>query len=656
MSTSEKVTKFDNLIRSLNKIMFGSENEDVTLDGISKPTWSKWLKLKSSVIDSKADKSYVDAALGSFQMGSSKFYPTLAQANADIANIMPKVQSDSVRDPVTVGESDNGGIWYKENYNSTSLTKSQYDPKVQAKNYTDSELESINKPSLVNLANDAEYVDMSEEFALNNVPLALFDSLKNVVYVLQNGILKFSVPIDISVLKINGKDLGVFSKEGIDLINHSISSYYIENNIYPTDEFALNTPPVYAILDSDKNIIFNVNDYYQALNNIKTLKLNVSSLLESQDKVDALINDTATLINADAIPFVDNNKAKIYQTTTSSEVTIDLNASGLSNPRMLDSNTFLFESTDSEVSTYAVDRSTLKAQPLRPRPKIVGWGHSFMQANTFLNYIEEFSGLETYNFGAAGTTSVGIAARQGGKKLKFTPVGNVIPAEISTIQITPFVERFIVYESIPIKVNYCGIDGKISLSNNTLYFTRDVAGSVIAVPTSQEVTVYPYTTSSTPSHSAGELYYKNDECINLFWLGRNNISSTETILSNAKSVIDYLKTKVKRFVILPDFPTLQETTGTSGNTSVMNLNAQLKALYPENYCEIDGVDLLKNFQNHLNPASSADVDSVAAGSVPPSLVSDNLHPTETLKSGALHIGTEVNAQFVYQFLVEKGWV
>lgn len=128
MSTSDKVTKFDNLILSLNKIIFGGDNEDVILDGVTKPTWSKWLKLKSALIDQKADKSYVDNILMSFAGGSSKFYPTLSAANADIANIMPKTTSDIARDLVTIGEVSNGGTWYKNLYNSTSLTKSPYDP------------------------------------------------------------------------------------------------------------------------------------------------------------------------------------------------------------------------------------------------------------------------------------------------------------------------------------------------------------------------------------------------------------------------------------------------------------------------------------------------------------------------------------------------
>ncbi|MFX5116236.1 hypothetical protein ABTC41_02365, partial [Acinetobacter baumannii] len=84
-------------------------------------------------VDTKADKAYVDTALTSFANGAAKFYPTLAAANADIANIMPKLATDTVKDKVEVGEAANGGTYYKAAYNSTSLTKSAYDPLVQAK-------------------------------------------------------------------------------------------------------------------------------------------------------------------------------------------------------------------------------------------------------------------------------------------------------------------------------------------------------------------------------------------------------------------------------------------------------------------------------------------------------------------------------------------
>ncbi|AMX19776.1 hypothetical protein IEC338SC_2650 [Acinetobacter pittii] len=84
-------------------------------------------------LEVKADKDYVDSALSSFTNGASRYYPTLAEANADIANLMPKLVSDTVRDKVEVGESVNGGTYYKAAYNSTSLTKSPYDPLTQAK-------------------------------------------------------------------------------------------------------------------------------------------------------------------------------------------------------------------------------------------------------------------------------------------------------------------------------------------------------------------------------------------------------------------------------------------------------------------------------------------------------------------------------------------
>lgn len=81
-------------------------------------------------ITPKADKTYVDNALSGFTNGASKFYPTLALAEADIANI-------TVKDKVDIGEFANGGAWYKATTGATSLTKSAYDPLTQAKAYAD---------------------------------------------------------------------------------------------------------------------------------------------------------------------------------------------------------------------------------------------------------------------------------------------------------------------------------------------------------------------------------------------------------------------------------------------------------------------------------------------------------------------------------------
>ncbi|WON80542.1 hypothetical protein OK024_01475 [Acinetobacter sp. UGAL515B_02] len=91
----------------------------------------------NAAVTPKADKTYVDNALSEFQVGATKFYATLAEANADIANIMPKLTTDTVKDLVNIGEVANGGTWYKASSSATSLAKSPYDSLKQSKDYTD---------------------------------------------------------------------------------------------------------------------------------------------------------------------------------------------------------------------------------------------------------------------------------------------------------------------------------------------------------------------------------------------------------------------------------------------------------------------------------------------------------------------------------------
>ena len=129
----------------------------------------------SAAVTPKADKTYVDNALGQFQSGSSKFYATLAEANADIANIMPKLTTDTVKDLVNVGEVANGGVWYKASSSATSLTKSPYDALKQSKDYIDKSIESQNisyindDNSKFNFVNRYQY-NYDAEYVTNNDP------------------------------------------------------------------------------------------------------------------------------------------------------------------------------------------------------------------------------------------------------------------------------------------------------------------------------------------------------------------------------------------------------------------------------------------------------------------------------------------------------
>ena len=80
----------------------------------------------TAAVTPKADKTYVDTALVSFQNGAVKTYPTLAAANADIANI-------ALNTKVSVLSAEDGGDYYKATANATSLTKSPYDALSLAK-------------------------------------------------------------------------------------------------------------------------------------------------------------------------------------------------------------------------------------------------------------------------------------------------------------------------------------------------------------------------------------------------------------------------------------------------------------------------------------------------------------------------------------------
>lgn len=93
----------------------------------------KTLAAKTEVVEAvapKADQVYVENALSSFQNGAIKTYPTLATANADIANI-------ALNTKVSVLSETDGGDYYKATADATSLTKSPYDSVKQSKDYTD---------------------------------------------------------------------------------------------------------------------------------------------------------------------------------------------------------------------------------------------------------------------------------------------------------------------------------------------------------------------------------------------------------------------------------------------------------------------------------------------------------------------------------------
>lgn len=301
-----------------------------------------------------------------------------------------------------------------------------------------------------------------------------------------------------------------------------------------------------------------------------------------------------------------------------------------------------------------------KIYPLISRTVISGWGDSFMEQPVLMNKLQSLTGLSCYNFGKSGLRSTAVASRQGGEPFYCMPDGGVIPAS-GSVNLLPNVPGPAASAAngamTGIKCSLGGVDGTFNWSGTQATFIRDATGSAASVPAAAPLFVYPYTTSTVVnSIAAGTLYNQHDEAILIVTCGRNNTTISAEVLRNITNIIGFLKPYGKRFVVCPQFTQSTETRGTDGYQRIHTINAALKAAFPNNYVEIDGVDLMQNFKNHYNPAYAQDVTDIANDTTPTSLRTDALHPSQVLQSNALYIGAEVNANFIYQFMKLKGWV
>ncbi|MDM9302310.1 hypothetical protein [Klebsiella quasipneumoniae] len=295
------------------------------------------------------------------------------------------------------------------------------------------------------------------------------------------------------------------------------------------------------------------------------------------------------------------------------------------------------------------------------RKTLALWGHSFIGNNTsFSLKLSELTGYPAYNFGRSGATSVAIALRNGAYTKNYQPAGGVIPStgDVTLTPAQPGPLQIVgdVAAEDGLKCSLAGVAGVINWTGTEMIFTRSDAGSAVSVTEPSPLEVYPYTTREIGDIPLATRYDQHREAVNILWIGRNNASSIMQILSDMKAITDRLTRQNRRFVVLPEFPMASEVIGTTGQAQVMYLNSELKRLYPGNYCEINGVDLLQNFKNHHNPDYPQDVEDIDNGITPTSLRQDTLHPSQSLRPNALFIGTEVNAIFVHQFMVSNGWL
>ncbi|MGT6726800.1 TolB family protein, partial [Escherichia coli] len=226
------------------------------------------------------------------------------------------------------------------------------------------------------------------------------------------------------------------------------------------------------------------------------------------------------------------------------------------------------------------------------RPIICGWGHSMVDNPRMLTRLQELTGYTAYNFGKSSRTSVGTAAAQGGRRAYYVPVGGSIPAS-GSVTLSPANPGPLSYfanaaASTPFHGSLAGIPGNFSWDGTNATFTRDASGDAVNVPVAVPFICDPVTTGAiTGGIPAGTSFPLHPECINIFWMGRNNISQSMQVLSDTIGVVEYLKSLGQKVIILPDFNSSVEPRGSAGYANVMLSNSMIKKKYPELWCEID---------------------------------------------------------------------
>ncbi|HBY4594944.1 TPA: hypothetical protein MIU51_13845 [Klebsiella pneumoniae] len=377
------------------------------------------------------------------------------------------------------------------------------------------------------------------------------------------------------------------------------------------------------------------------------------------------LNQLLTKNAGSDIPYaqVKDGKSQIFMLTASGEQVQVTDGTASETAPVVDGSGLISWQSDRDATVpggrFFLDENNI-IRPLISRDVLCGWGDSFMENPVFMSTLHQLTGLTAYNFGKSGIRSTAVSARQGGAPFYCAPVNGIIPSG-GSVNLAPNLPGPAASASngtmSGIKCRLAGVDGVFNWTGTQAVFVRDGEGSPVAVSELSPLYIYPVTTSTVKdSVAAGTVYEQHNEAIQVLTFGRNNTASWQEVLHDAQKIIASLKPKGKRFVICPQFTRGDEVKGSEGWQRIHAINAALKSYWPDNYCEIDGVDLLQNFKNHYNPDNETDVKNISDDTTPSSLKYDTLHPSQVLMSGALYIGAEVNARFVYQFMKMKGWV
>lgn len=245
-------------------------------------------------------------------------------------------------------------------------------------------------------------------------------------------------------------------------------------------------------------------------------------------------------------------------------------------------------------------------------------------------------GRDVYNGGIGGQTSTQISARFDGTPITVTLTGNQIPASGGVAVTAKSVN--VLYDSGSYAGSMAcviaGVPGTMTTdSSGNWTFTRASAGSVVAVPAGSKCT--PTLMASLEKRTV------------VLWLGRNNASATDTIISDALAVIDRLTPTAPRVLVLSIINGNGETTGSGAWSNITATNTKLSRIFGGNYIDVRRYLIDYGLAEAGITPTSQDTTDVAGDTVPASLRYDGIHLNAA--------GYTVVGNLIAKALRARGW-
>lgn len=269
--------------------------------------------------------------------------------------------------------------------------------------------------------------------------------------------------------------------------------------------------------------------------------------------------------------------------------------------------------------------------------RVVMWGDSLTASDIIRLRLEELQpGVEFFNQGIGGQSAGEVAARQGGAMPVIAVAGGVIPAS-GDVAVTAISQRLLMGSGFGRRVRQgtiCGVQGTLSNAEGTqdYTFSRTASGPAVQVPAG---TVFVPDTAMDHRHDA-----------QILWVGRNRSLESDPVQA-VRSMISWLSPARRRVLVISVTGATSWPLGSTMHTETVRVNTELRRLAGSSYVDLRRWLIDEGMTAVGVTPTQADLDAVAADTLPPSLAPDGTHFTEEAQRAI--------ADFLHGELVARGW-